>query len=92
MQAKAQLSSEWTLMDSDSSGTPDMRVWLAENVPEGSAVGIDALCHTIDSAKTLQTQLVARGVKLTCVEGNLVDKCALLTSQLRCCARTLMCE
>lgn len=55
-------------------GVPD---WLAENLPEGSAVGIDALVHTMTSARELESKLTPRGVKLACVEDNLVDKCAL---------------
>ena len=54
-------------------GIPD---WLAENLPSGSAVGIDALVHTITSARSLESKLAAKGVTLACVEGNLVDKCA----------------
>lgn len=63
-------------MRSGDEGVLEIPEWLAENLPEGSAVGIDALVHTIASARGLESKLAARGVKLACVEGNLVDKCA----------------
>jgi hypothetical protein len=80
LQATEQLTKDWTLMRMGTDGVPEIPDWLAKNVPEGSAVGIDALVHTIGSARGLETKLTAKGVKLVCVEGNLVDKCAALCS------------
>lgn len=79
MQASEQLTADWTLMRMGNDGVPDIPTWLSQNLPEGSAVGIDALVHTIGDGRNLEAKLGPKGVELKCVEGNLVDKYAFLT-------------
>jgi len=57
VQAEAELSPEWTLMRSGTTGVPSMEDWLAKNLPEGSKVAIDPELHTVNSTRTLQKKL-----------------------------------
>jgi hypothetical protein len=62
-------------MKQQTGGTPEIPDWLASNLPAGAAVGIDAFVHTMAGARDLEKKLAAKSVKLSCVDGNLVDKC-----------------
>lgn len=47
--------------------------WLAGALPEGAAIGIDPLLHTIDSAAKLGSQLEEAGKTLVPLTANPVD-------------------
>ena len=44
--------------------TPDMTSWIINQVGEGATVGIDALVYAASDAKTLQSNLEAKAIKL----------------------------
>lgn len=44
--------------------TPDMTSWIIDQVGEGGTVGIDALVYAASDAKTLQSNLEAKAIKL----------------------------
>lgn len=46
-QATQQLGPAWTLMRAGTPGCPEIPDWLADNVPDGEAVGIDPYLHTV---------------------------------------------
>lgn len=71
-------------MRANTGNTPEIADWLADNLSAGAAVGIDALVHTIGSARELERKLSAKDVNLKCIEGNLVDACAPVFSVLPC--------
>lgn len=75
LQAEQQLSESWTLMRADNPGVPSPSQWLATTLPRGAKVAVDPYVHTINSARTLQTDLAATEQELT-MTCNLVDKCA----------------
>ncbi|EIE23184.1 Creatinase/aminopeptidase [Coccomyxa subellipsoidea C-169] len=74
LQASQQLGPAWTLMRSGTPGCPEIPEWLAENVQDGDAVGIDPFLHTVDNARKLKEQLEAAGKGLRPIYGNLVDR------------------
>jgi hypothetical protein len=41
--------------------------WLVTNLPEGSRVGLDPFCHTVDSLHKLKDKLEVRGPLLLAV-------------------------
>ncbi|KFM25031.1 Xaa-Pro aminopeptidase 1 [Auxenochlorella protothecoides] len=64
LQAESQLESGWTLMKHGTPGCPEIEDWLAENVPEGSAVGYDPWLHTVAAAEKLEAALTEGGRRL----------------------------
>jgi len=62
-------------MRSGQPGVPTVEAWLADNMPEGSAVGIDASVHSVDDAETIAKALGAAKRELTLAPqpSNLVD-------------------
>ncbi|EOD33115.1 hypothetical protein EMIHUDRAFT_63427 [Emiliania huxleyi CCMP1516] len=76
LQAEQELSPEWTLMRAGQPGVPSLESWLASNLPDASAVGIDASVHSVDEANTLRSALDAAqsGLRLEPLSPpNLVD-------------------
>lgn len=75
LQAAEQLGPSWSLMRAGTPGCPDIEDWLASSLPEGARVGIDADCHTIESAEKLHKALSAAGQHLVPLVGdNPIDK------------------
>ncbi|KAL6771533.1 hypothetical protein ACKKBG_A26750 [Auxenochlorella protothecoides x Auxenochlorella symbiontica] len=74
LQAESQLESGWTLMKHGTPGCPEIEDWLAENVPEGSAVGYDPWLHTVAAAEKLEAALTEGGRRLVPLSPNPVDQ------------------
>ncbi|GAX82461.1 hypothetical protein CEUSTIGMA_g9888.t1 [Chlamydomonas eustigma] len=64
LQASQELGPEWTLMKAGSPGCPEIEDWLADNLQEGSRVGIDPFVHTLDSVKKLKGKLEPAGLHM----------------------------
>lgn len=47
VQASQQLGPAWTLMKVGTPGCPEIPDWLADNLPNSAAVGIDPYLHTV---------------------------------------------
>lgn len=62
-----------TVMESGAADVPDVRVWLAENLPENASVGLD--CSTVSSERLrlLENTVSHRGISVVDT-GNLIDK------------------
>ncbi len=54
--------------------TPSMTGWLAGELKEGEAVGVDPTVISIDQAETFERELAPRGIKVKYVARNLVDR------------------
>ena len=50
LQAGKELGAEWTLMRGGEKDVPEPRVWLKDQMPKGSKVGIDASVHSLSEA------------------------------------------
>lgn len=71
LQASNQLSTDWQLMRI---GEDDVvESWLAENLPEGSRVGLDPTCISIDAAKRFDLAFHQAGLVMVLCEQNLID-------------------
>lgn len=73
LQAEQELTRSWTLMRAGTPTCPDIERWLADNLPRGSRVGIDPLCHTIASASKISRVLKEAGLDMVPLNDNLVD-------------------
>ncbi|KAL6224671.1 hypothetical protein ACLB2K_003526 [Fragaria x ananassa] len=71
-QATQQLSDQWLLMRMGED--PAVDVWMADNLPEGSAIGIDPWCVSIDTAQKWERAFVKKQQKLVQTSTNLVDE------------------
>ncbi|KAF4380638.1 hypothetical protein F8388_016992 [Cannabis sativa] len=72
LQATQELSDQWTLMRMGED--PAVDVWMADNLPEDAAVGIDPWCISIDTAQRWEHGFVKKGQKLVQTSTNLVDE------------------
>ncbi|KAL6222456.1 hypothetical protein ACLB2K_005848 [Fragaria x ananassa] len=72
LQATQQLSDQWQLMRFGED--PAVDVWMADNLPEGSAIGIDPWCVSIDTAQKWERAFVKKQQKLVQTSTNLVDE------------------
>jgi len=59
LQAEQELSAEWSLMRMNQPGVPTVEAWLASNLPNASAVGIDASVHSVDDAQKMSSALTS---------------------------------
>ncbi len=65
LQAAEQLEgTETELMKEGLPGTPSIEAWLAEELPAGAAVGVDAMLMSVGALRGLRTALKARGIRL----------------------------
>ncbi len=65
LQAAEQLEgTETELMKEGLPGTPSIEAWLAEELPAGSTVGVDAMLMNVGALRGLRTALKARGIRL----------------------------
>eukprot|EP00879_Flechtneria_rotunda_P015989 GHRR01016722.1.p1 GENE.GHRR01016722.1~~GHRR01016722.1.p1 ORF type:complete len:698 (+),score=235.84 GHRR01016722.1:303-2396(+) len=75
LQAEAELGPGWTLMRGGTGTCPELNDWLSDNLPEGSRIGFDPFCHTVDSINKLKARLQENGLEAVplLADGNLVD-------------------
>lgn len=65
LQAAEQLEgTETELMKESLPGTPSIEAWLAEELPAGAAVGVDAMLMSVGALRGLRTALKVRGIRL----------------------------
>ena len=65
LQAAEQLEgTETELMKEGLPGTPSIEAWLAEELPAGAAVGVDAMLMSVGALRGLRTALKVRGIRL----------------------------
>lgn len=62
-QALKQLDKNWCLMKDGLPMTPSVGSWLAENIPKGSAVGVDPKLLSYRAWKPIEKDLIAAGEK-----------------------------
>ena len=74
LQASQELSSEWTLMKGGQPGVPEPKQWLAEKLPSGARVGVDASVHSLNEARAMRDVFAKHGVALECLATNPVDE------------------
>ncbi|GMN66244.1 hypothetical protein TIFTF001_035343 [Ficus carica] len=72
LQATQELSDQWTLMRMGEDPTVD--IWMADNLPENAAIGIDPWCISIDTAQKWERAFAKKGQKLVETSKNLVDE------------------
>ncbi|XP_033244647.1 xaa-Pro aminopeptidase ApepP isoform X4 [Drosophila miranda] len=73
-QAEKQLDSNWILMKDGLTTTPSLGVWLAENLPSGSAVGVDPRLFSFRLWKPIENELNSSDCQLIPIENNLIDE------------------
>ncbi|KAF6262047.1 peptidase M24, structural domain-containing protein [Scenedesmus sp. NREL 46B-D3] len=76
LQAETELGPEWTLMRGGTGSCPEINEWLADTLPEGSRVGFDPFCHTVEAVNKLKAKLQEKGLEAVplLADGNLVDQ------------------
>ncbi|KMS95197.1 hypothetical protein BVRB_011370 [Beta vulgaris subsp. vulgaris] len=72
LQAEKQLSTQWRLMRMGED--PAVEIWMADNLPEEAAIGIDPWCVSIDTAQRWERALEKKRQKLVSTSNNLVDQ------------------
>ncbi|KAI6700170.1 hypothetical protein NL676_014494 [Syzygium grande] len=72
LQAAQQLSDQWKLMRIGED--PAVDVWMADNLPNDAAIGIDPWCVSIDTAKRWECAFAKKQQKLVQTSTNLVDE------------------
>lgn len=73
-QANKELDSNWTLMKAGLVTTPTEGVWLSQNLPKGSRIGVDPKCISCSIWQNLHQDLDAKGLSLVPVPSNLIDE------------------
>ncbi|KAL9241759.1 hypothetical protein vseg_015828 [Gypsophila vaccaria] len=72
LQAEKQLSNQWKLMRMGED--PAVEIWMAENLPEEAAIGVDSWCISIDTAQRWLRAFEKKRQKLVPTSTNLVDQ------------------
>ncbi|KNA20979.1 hypothetical protein SOVF_047320 [Spinacia oleracea] len=72
LQAEKELSDQWRLMRMGED--PAVEIWMADNLPEDAAIGIDPWCVSIDTAHRWERALEKKQQKLVSTSNNLVDQ------------------
>ncbi|CAI0420163.1 unnamed protein product [Linum tenue] len=72
LQAEQQLSNEWTLMRM--AEDPAVDVWMAENLPEEAAVGVNPWCISADTAHRWESAFAKKKQKLVQTATDIVDE------------------
>ncbi|KAK4477709.1 hypothetical protein RD792_016960 [Penstemon davidsonii] len=72
LQAEQQLSSQWKLMRMGED--PSVEIWMADNLPNHAAVGVDPWCVSIYTAQRWERAFRKKEQKLIQTTGNLVDE------------------
>ncbi|BFF91720.1 xaa-Pro aminopeptidase ApepP [Drosophila madeirensis] len=73
-QAEKQLDSNWVLMKDGLTTTPSVGAWLAQNLPRGSAVGVDPRLFSFRLWKPIENELSSSDCHLVPIEKNLIDE------------------
>ncbi|CAL9027017.1 unnamed protein product [Prunus brigantina] len=72
LQATQELSDQWQLMRMGED--PAVDIWMADNLPKDSAIGIDPWCVSIDTAQKWELAFSKKHQKLVQTSTNLVDE------------------
>ncbi|KAH9663277.1 Aminopeptidase P1 [Citrus sinensis] len=72
LQATQELTGEWKLMRMLED--PAVDVWMANNLPNDAAIGVDPWCVSIDTAQRWERAFAKKQQKLVQTSTNLVDK------------------
>ncbi|KAK1439119.1 hypothetical protein QVD17_04934 [Tagetes erecta] len=72
LQAEQQLSDQWRLMRMGED--PSVDIWISNNLPEDSAVGIDFWCISVDTAQKWKSLFAKKQQNLVPTTRNLVDE------------------
>ncbi|KAM1400036.1 hypothetical protein TB1_026533 [Malus domestica] len=72
LQATQELSDQWQLMRMGEDPTVD--VWMADNLPQESAIGIDPWCVSINTAQLWERAFAKKQQKLVQTNTNFVDE------------------
>ena len=73
LQAKMELSEDWTLMKSGEPSVLDMNDWLVANMKKDENVGVDASLISTEQAKKIAAILGPHGIILKAMKSNPVD-------------------
>lgn len=74
LQATQELTEDWVLMKGGQPGVPEPKQWLADNLKDGDAVGVDANVHSLSEARTMRDLLQKSAIELKCLVNNPVDE------------------
>ncbi|GMT29482.1 hypothetical protein PFISCL1PPCAC_20779 [Pristionchus fissidentatus] len=74
IQAKAQMSADWTMMTQALKDSISPEDWINSNVEKGAVIGFDPDIMTYDEAKSMSGRLSSVGFKMRPIHGNLVDR------------------
>lgn len=72
LQASQELSDQWKLMRLGED--PGVDIWMADNLPNNAAVGIDPWCISVDTAQRWERAFTKKRQKLVQTSTNLVDE------------------
>ncbi|KAI7738673.1 hypothetical protein M8C21_000323 [Ambrosia artemisiifolia] len=72
LQAEQQLSDEWRLMRMGED--PSVELWISTTLPEGSAIGIDFWCISVEAAQKWKSLFAKKQQNLVPTTRNLVDE------------------
>ncbi|KAI5319510.1 PREDICTED: probable Xaa-Pro aminopeptidase [Prunus dulcis] len=72
LQATQELSDQWQLMRMGED--PAVDIWMADNLPRDSAIGIDPWCVSIDTAQKWELAFSKKHQKLVQTSTNLIDE------------------
>ncbi|GER42592.1 Xaa-pro aminopeptidase [Striga asiatica] len=72
LQAEKQLSNQWKLMRMGED--PAVDIWMADNLPNDAAIGIDPWCVSVDTGKKWEHGFAKKQQKLIKTTTNLVDE------------------
>lgn len=73
LQASNELTEEWTLMKSGMPGVLELDQWVADNLGEGTVIGVDAFLISSQQALLLSDLWKKKGVVLKAIDTNPVD-------------------
>ncbi|CAI9110722.1 OLC1v1010791C1 [Oldenlandia corymbosa var. corymbosa] len=72
LQASQELSDQWKLMRMGED--PPVDVWMADNLPKASSIGVDPWCVSVDTAQKWERLFSRKDQKLVQTSKNLVDE------------------
>ncbi|GAB4848881.1 actin patch protein [Ancistrocladus abbreviatus] len=72
LQAEQELSDQWKLMRVGED--PAVEIWMADNLPEAAAIGVDPWCVSVDTAQRWERAFAKKQLKLVQTTKNLVDE------------------
>ncbi|GMH25260.1 hypothetical protein Nepgr_027103 [Nepenthes gracilis] len=72
LQATRELSDQWKLMRMGED--PAVEIWMADNLSEAAAIGVDTWCISVDTAQRWERTFTKKQQKLVHTSKNLVDE------------------